>query len=450
LGAFDWLQLAGFEKLLGVVPPSVACLLLIGLFASDAVARMEPVEHSVSASRQFIAYGTDVVTRGVICDFAEGIKRELLALLGQRDEWTAPIVINAQHSRANLPEAPRLRVGFAQTGFGLKLQLDLVIESGVSRPEIRRELLRVLVLEMIYRSHANIPAGTVYVSPPDWFLDGIPAQQADLTRDRVAAILALPVATGNVLSFQKFMEQRPDLLEGSGRNLYRAYAFALVDLLVRSPDGPRHMTQFLLNLPASSNDPVVELGKHFPGLLDSDRVETTWQEQVARISADRPYWLLGSAETERQLGEMLRLRILDGKIEKRYELAQFPIFLKNKSAKKMLSSLARALGALATRAHPVYAPIIADYAGVAALLARGKTLDIPRRLERLEKTRQAIAGQMREIDDYLNWFEATSLSRPSGEFADYMKAAERAAQPAQMKRDSISVYLNALEMQFDR
>lgn len=432
-----------------MVPLAVVCSLLIGLFASDAVARMDPVEHSVSTSRQFIVYGMDVAGRGAICGFAERTKRELLALLGQRDDWTAPIVINAQYSRANLPEVPRLSVGFAQTGFGLKLQLDLVIDSGVSGPEIRRELLRALVLEMIYRSHPNIPAGTVYVSPPDWLLDGIPAQQSDLTRDRVTAILALPVAAGNVLSLRKFMEQRPELLEGSGRNLYRAYAFALVDLLVRSPDGPRHLTQFLLNLPASSNDPVAELRKHFP-LLDSDRAEATWQEQVARISADQPYRVFGSAETERQLDEILRLRILDGEAEKRYELTQFPVFLKNKSAKKRLSSLVRDLGTLATRAHPVYAPIIADYAGVAALLARGKTRDVPRRLERLEKTRKAITGQMREIDDYLNWFEATSLARPSGEFADYMKAAERAAQPAQTKRDPISVYLNALEIQFDR
>jgi hypothetical protein len=433
-----------------VGPPVALCSLLIGLFAANAVAQVEPLERSVSTSRQFIVYGTDVAGRGAICDFAERTKRELLALLGQGDDWTAPIVINAQYSRANLPEALRLKVGFAQTGFGLKLQLDLVIDSGVSRPEIRRELLRALVLEMVYRSHPNIPAGAVYVSPPDWFLDGIPAQQSDLTRDRVAAILALPVVSGNVLSFQKFVEQRPELLEGSGRNLYRAYAFALVDWLVRSPDGPRHLTQFLLDLPASSNDPVAELRKHFPGLLDSDRAEATWQKQVARISADQPYRLLGSAETERQLGEILRLRILEGKTEKRYELAQFPVFLKNKSAKKTLSSLACDLGSLATRAHPIYAPIIADYAGITALLVRGKTLDVPRRLDRLERTRQAIAGRMREIDDYLNWFEATSQARLSGEFADYMKAAERAAQPAQTKRDSISVYLNALETQFDR
>ena len=56
---------------------------------------------------------------------------------------------------------------------------------------------------------------------------------------------------------------------------------------------------------------------------------------------------------------------------------------------------------------------------------------------------------MREIDDYLNWFEATSLARPSGEFADYMRAAEREARQEQSRRDPISLYLDVLETQFE-
>ena len=122
--------------------------------------------------------------RGAICDFGERTKRELLNLIGQRDGWTTPIVVNAQYTQANLPELPRLTVDLSQTGSGLKLQLDLVIDSEVSRPEIRRELLRALLLEMMYRAQPDLPAGTAYPSPPDWLLDGVPAEQSDLPRDR--------------------------------------------------------------------------------------------------------------------------------------------------------------------------------------------------------------------------------------------------------------------------
>lgn len=422
---------------------------LIGLVAFAATAAAEPVEQSISTSRQFIVYGTDLAMRGAICDLAERTKRELLTLLAQRDNWTAAIVINAQYPRANVPEVPRLSVDLGQTGFGLKLQLDLVIDSGVTRPEIRRELLRALVLEMIYRTQPNIPAGTAYVSPPDWFLEGVPAQQSDLPRDRISAILAMPVAAKNVLPLEKFLAQRPELLDAPGRSLYRAYAFALVDLLSRVPDGPRRLAQFISRLPASSNDSMTELRNHFPGLFESNGGEQAWQNQVVRLSWDQPYQLLGSGETERRLDEILRLKIFDRGSAKNYELTQFPIFLKDKSAKRTLALLAHDLENLATRSHPIYAPIIAEYAQITALLRRGKTLNIPSRLERLQNWRKAMAAQMREIDDYLNWFEATSMARPSGEFADYLKAAQRASRSEQTKRDPISVYLDALEIQFD-
>src|SRR5207237_8620967 len=134
-----------------------------------------------------------------ICELAERRKRELLALLDQRDSWTIPIVINAQYPQANLPELARLRVEVGQTGFGLKLQLDLVVNPELSRPEFRRELLRALLLEMMYRGRQNIPAGATYTPPPDWLLDGIPAEQSDLFRDRATNFLALPVETRNIL-----------------------------------------------------------------------------------------------------------------------------------------------------------------------------------------------------------------------------------------------------------
>jgi hypothetical protein len=82
-------------------------------------------------------------------------------------------------------------------------------------------------------------------------------------------------------------------------------------------------------------------------------------------------------------------------------------------------------------------------------LLRGKTLDVPRRLERLQNLRRAMAAQMRGIDDYLNWFEATRMASRSGEFTDYLKAVERTSRPEQTKRDPISVYLDALESEFD-
>ena len=387
--------------------------------------------------------------RGAICDFAERTKRELLSLLGQRDNWRTAIIINARYPQTNMPELPRLNVELGQTGFGLKLQLDFAIDRDVSHPEIRRELLRALLLEMMYRGEPQLPSGASYALPPDWLLDGVPSEQSDPSREKVRALLALPMSSGNVWPLEKFLAQRADLLDAAGRNLYRAYSFALVDLLGHAPDGPRRLAQFILDVPRSSNDPIAELRSHFPELFRSEDAETTWRRQIARLASDQPYQLLSGAETERRLDETLRLEIGDDGRERSYQLTEFRLFLKQKAAKNALVMLGHQLGTLATRANPIYARIIAEYAEIVALLQRGKTLDVPKRLEQLAASRKTISAQIRGIDDYLNWLEATGIAGPSERFADYMKAAQRAAQPAPAKRDPISVYLDALETQFE-
>jgi hypothetical protein len=404
---------------------------------------------STSTSRQFIVYGADVPVRGALCELAEKTKRELLAVLSQRDSWTTPIVINARYPQANLPELPRLNIDVGQTGFGLKLQLEIAIDASVNRPAVRREILRALLLEMMYRAEPQLPAGTAYTSPPDWLLEGIPGEQLESSRDRVSTLLTLSAAKGG-LPLEKFLEQRIELLDAAGRDLYRAYAFALVDLLSRGPDGMERLNRYVSGLPASSNDSLAELQRYFGEMFAPENIEKTWQTHIAQLSSTQPYQLLTNAETQQRLDALLHLKISEhGKVTT-FDLAEFPALMKEKSARPALGALAHNLGVLATRAHPVYTPIIANYLEIIGQLLRGKTLSVPRRLTQLADLRKAIAGQMREIDDYMNWFEATNLAGPSGQFADYMEAAERAAQPVKMKRDAITVYLNSVETQFDR
>src|ERR1700704_4865825 len=135
-------------------------------------------ERTLSTSRQFILYGTDVGLRGAISHLAEGTKTNLLTVLRRSDSWNTPIVVNLQFSQANVPEIPPAAVHFSQTGAGLKLQLDLTVSSDFNSASVERELLRAILLEMIYRQQPDLPPGTAYLGPPDWLLDGIVAVSA--------------------------------------------------------------------------------------------------------------------------------------------------------------------------------------------------------------------------------------------------------------------------------
>jgi len=100
-------------------------------------------------------------------------------------------------------------------------------------------------------------------------------------------------------------------------------------------------------------------------------------------------------------------------------------------------------------AHPVLRPVAREYQQITALLARGKRRGIANRLSHLDGTRKELAARMGEIDDYLNWFEATQMERESGAFNDYLKAANESEVSAPRRRDPLSVYLDALADHFE-
>ena len=269
-------------------------------------------EHSTSPSRQFVIYGADAKVRGAISGLAEQTKTNLLGLLRQRDDWQTPVVVNLQSQQANVPEIPPSDLRFSQTGFGIKLQLDLTISKNVDVSLVERELLSAILLEMIYRKQPHITTGAVLVEPPDWLIDGALALSPG--RDRAALIEAL-ASTDQPLPLEKFLRQHPASFDSTARTLYRAYAFALVQMLLERKTGGAQLAKYIDRLSDSSNDPLSDLKAQFP--LLSDDAEKTWQLALNRLKSLQTFRLLTFAESERRLDELLRVKMSDpGKQEK--------------------------------------------------------------------------------------------------------------------------------------
>src|SRR5437867_10583553 len=248
-------------------------------------------EHSTSPSRQFAVFGADAVLRGAVSDAAERTKADFLALLRQRDNWTVPIVLNLQPQQANLPELAAAELRFSQTGFGLKLQLDVTFSQDLDVSLVERELLRAILLEMIYRKRPQLAAGTMFIEPPDWLIDGTLALAPG--HDRGELVEALN-ATENTPTLEKFLQQRPAILDSAGRVLYRAYSLALVQMLLQPKDGAARLTQYIDRLSDGSNDPLTDLKAQFP-LLRSD-AEETWQSSLHQLRNFQAYQLVTFAD----------------------------------------------------------------------------------------------------------------------------------------------------------
>ncbi|MFL6599137.1 MAG: hypothetical protein ACJ8KF_14435 [Chthoniobacterales bacterium] len=402
-------------------------------------------EHSTSPSRQFVVYGPDAKVRGAISGLAEQTKTNLLGLLRQHDDWKTSVVVNLQPQQANVPEIPAADLRFSQTGFGIKLQLDLTISKNVDVSVVERELLHAILLELIYRKQPHIIAGAVLVEPPDWLIDGALALSPG--RDRGPLIEAVG-NTEKPLPLEKFLRQRPDLVDSAGRTLYRAYAFALMQMLLDGKNGGTQLAKYIDHLSESSNDPLAELKAQFPVLADD--AERTWQLTLNRLKSLQTFRLLTFAESEQRLDELLRVKISEPKkpvkLMRLDELTQHKL---SASEKMALDQLKRDLMFLVPQTNPVLRPIGREYQEAATLLARGKRRGVQKRLSRLELTRQQLAVRMTEIDDYLNWFEATQMNSGSGNFTGYLKAVDQSQVPAPRRHDPLSVYVDALEDQFE-
>ncbi|MFZ3376501.1 MAG: hypothetical protein WA183_13195 [Chthoniobacterales bacterium] len=373
-------------------------IFIVLIFALQSL-HAAPPARSVSPSQQFIIYGADAASRGAASELAERTKANFLALLRRPDRWKTPVIINLQLPQANLPKIPAAGLRFSQTGFGLKLQLDLTIDRDVDGSLVESALLRAILLEMIYRNQPDIAAGTRYVQPPDWLLDGALALTPGRDRGPLVEALLLP---DKIIPLEELLRPgRISELDSPARLLYRAYSFALVQLLVDAPGGPEQLVRYIDNLSRSSTDPLADLRAQFPTLDGS--AEKTWRSSVARLRATQSYQLLTFAETERRLGELLCVRISDPGHPTRMvqldDLSQRKILPVEIAA---IAALSQELLLLAARANPILRPLVQEYQQIASLLVKGKRKGLTARLAQLQASRAKLTTRMTEIDDYMN------------------------------------------------
>ena len=403
-------------------------LIALSIFVFDLPAA--ELDRSVSPSGQFVIYSGDAVWRGAISKLAEQTKTNLLAILQRRDEWAIPVVINLQVRAANLPEIPNTALRFSQTGSGLKLQLDLAISRELKSQSVDREILRVILLEMIYRKQNGLASGARYVEPPNWLLEGLLGLTPN--RDRAAMINALAVPE-RIPSLDEFLRERPELLDPVAQSLYRGYSFALVQLLAESP---AQLGRYIDNLAAASNDPLADLQKSFPRLAGKE-AENMWKSKIASVKESDRTDLLTYWQTNENLNALLRSLPLEDFCQKKLGAEQ----------KLALKEFGEQLLLLAARANPALRPIVQDYHQCVAQLSLGKNHGVAKKLGDLKSLRERLSARMTEIDDYMNWFEATQMQTPSGLFEN-LNASSDPSSPRPHRKDAFSSYLDAMESEF--
>lgn len=351
------------------------------------------------------------------------------------DRWSVPILLSLQQPQTNVPELPFAALNFSQTGAGLKIQLDLLLGKDLLAGGLQREILRALILELSYRAYSSLSAGEPYSAPPDWLVDGILNFNSE--RDAVGYL------TLHSLPLKNLLNVRPALLDSQSRTIYRAGAAVLVQALVERE--PAALAHYIADLPKAGGDAVTFFQTHF-SWLKGEEAEPWWRSTVARVAAAQSFSLLGFAATSEQFDELRKTTVAH--LEKdSLTLEQAVHSYRAKIDRAAAADLGKRFLILSARAHPLLRPVVAQYQIAAESLARKRRGGLAKRLAESNELRRQLSARMQAVDDFMNWFEATQAKAPSGDFSGYARAAEQ-SEGIVRRRDAISVYLDAMEMQF--
>lgn len=407
---------------------------------------------SISVSKQFIVTGVDVSLRSTNALLGDEVKKLLLAMSEEKDEWKTPITIRILGKQGDaIPNHPvRFHLTFNERGWDLAL--DVHVGVALQRDRMRRVITEALLYEHALR---EMPPGEneIPLIAPPWLVEGLLEAVAWKQQQTDRKLYAALFRHGGIYRLPDLLAVDEDSyreLDGGTRAAFRVASGALVMALVEQPQGKEGFRRFLRQAASFGGEMPILLKQCFPELNLSERSLEKWVAlKVAEAKEPALTESLGVEETERGLQEGLILHFRSSGelfIEKPIELAwQDVAALSPEKRGEAVRSAEDALVRLSYRSFPSYRPMISEYQLILRDIASGKTTTVAGQLAKLSETRATMLARTRDAADFLDWFEITRAREISGEFEDYLKLKERLKDETPKRDDPISTYLDLMQ-----
>jgi hypothetical protein len=407
-------------------------------------------DRSVSASKEFVIYCSDLAMRLAVSSFSEQTKKGILGLLGQDDHWKIPVVITFLREDPAQPDRPASEVRLLSVDGGYKIEVNVSLGRDLAKANFQQQLVRAILLEMEYRDQPPGREGRTYIDPPPWLVEGVTAYLHNRDSEVDVDVYKALLNSSHIPPVAEFLSQNTSGMSATSMKLYRACAASLLQLVVGLPNGHACLAAYVHDLPFGHNAPTADFMSHFPALGGStESLEKWWTLSMARISASDRYKGLSLQETDQKLTALLKITIPTGKTgeTKTFAIGEFKQFIKLPQARAVLTGTVFGLAGLQAQSNPLFRPILVEYQTIVADLQRGKTRRIADRLNNVARYRDLVLTRMDQIDDYMNWFEATQMATRSDSFDEYMRTANELSLESPKRDDAINRYLDAVELQ---
>ncbi len=421
----------------------VACFCLLGCAVASA-RETALVARSTSASGAFVVYSADAVRRSDLVRRAEVARTVWGELVEENPESGPPIIIQDLLGRAKPRGVSGARTAvFEGDGGTLKVQIDIYDAAMLRGLMLEPEIFRALALHEIYRKHPP-KSGRPFHSPPAWLVEGLAEQMRVKENGSPDGVYATLLKSERPPRLEEFLKTKPELLEATSLTLYRTQALALVEALRQLSEGRKGFSAFLESLEGRDPDMKALLAA-FPSLQnDPSRLGKIWTLAIARSSTPNGIDPYSIGETIRALKGLLDISVaVNAKDPAKGEIRgaeALPALARSDGGPYLMRQKSAEFLTLEFRAHPLLRPVIEEYRKIATELAAKPKKNLAKQIEENGKILDLLLQRTGQVDDYLNWFEATQLDSLSENFLEITNPQE----PPQ-RTDPITLHLNAIE-----
>ena len=452
---------------------------------------------SRSATRQFIVHGDDSVARGVMCVYCERTKSDLLSLLKLRDRWRYPVVIQMRGDLRDANTGLSIRPSiYKLPDDKFRFQIDINLGDKFKAELLKEEIVKMLVAELIIKSERRTVVSNETGVIPEWIRIGLVEVLNYEGRKLNDGLLSKFLRKGKVLSLKEILVSETKEMDSISQEIYRTSCGALVYALLSQDGGSARLQSYLLEFNPGEEKSLDKVKRVFPNSgATNESLEEWWGVECARMAEPKATDILNPIETEKELVECLKIKIVfsktkqssdsqkkkigdsiksifkkptsqnadlsKGSDEKKleydfliYDLNEYKNFVDrddiSTSLERSLKMNETKLLKLSYRAFPLFRPIIQEYQKILVNISGGKIKGLDKRLEDLKYIRNSMIKSTDHASDYLNWFEATQIKNRSDKFEDYQKTYNELNLPLPARKDNLSEYLDEFDKEFKK
>lgn len=389
----------------------------------------------------FTVVGSHQQIRGGIASLAGGMSSDLSRLTGEVGrQIKLPIIIRLHGQEGDREQARSVvtRIDQVQGQYHLKIHIHLA--KGVDHQKLRYHLMEALLYERGLSSGQVVDEGDrIEVKP--WLVVGL-LEALDVKHGRAnRRIYQAELPYFDILPLQEvFDTSAPAYRELDGRKpaVFRAISGAMVNALLRQPDGRRGIAGYLKDVATFKGEQENLMRKHFPSMNKSRNSLSKWIDlEMAELGTATLVQVYTLLETEKRLQSVLQLRYRDEEeaaVSVELDGYREVIGLSQAERVDAVSGAHAELGRLSYRCFPTYRPLLLEYEMILKEIAKGEDERIEARLSKLLDIRVKLQIAGKRVRDYLDWYYITRSDEVSGSFDDYRELSDALRQEALRER----------------